>query len=84
MASGIPVVAFDDGGNPELVVNGQTGVLVPSGDVAGFASSLAVLLDDDIERQKMGQQARRRVEALFDTRRNAEETQALYRELLCV
>ncbi len=83
MAMGVPVVAFRDGGNPELVVDGDTGLLVPSGDRAAFASRIAVLLEDESARIKMGQSARRRVETVFDIRKNTDETQALYRSLIC-
>lgn len=82
MAMAVPVVAFDDGGNPELVEDGQTGLLVPATDVRTFAASLLMLLDNAGELQKMGQQARVRAEALFDIKKNTQETQALYRELV--
>jgi glycosyltransferase involved in cell wall biosynthesis len=65
MRCGIPVVATRVGGNPEVVVDGVTGYLVPSGDVSAFASQTAKLLLDRDLRKRMGEEARRRVERHF-------------------
>jgi len=65
MRCGIPVVATRVGGNPEVVVDGVTGYLVPSGDVSAFASQTAKLLLDRDLRKRMGEEARRRVEQHF-------------------
>jgi glycosyltransferase involved in cell wall biosynthesis len=65
MRCGIPVVATRVGGNPEVVVDGVTGYLVPSGDVSAFASQTAKLLLDRELRKRMGEEARRRVERHF-------------------
>lgn len=61
MRCGIPVVATRVGGNPEVVVDGVTGYLVPSGDVSSFASRTTELLLDRGLRSRMGEEARRRV-----------------------
>ena len=82
MAMGVPVVAFRDGGNPELVEEHHGGVLVPTGDNVVFASRVLGLVDNDKERQRMGGFARTRAQEKFDVKRNAQETMALYRELL--
>ena len=77
MRCGIPVVATRVGGNPEVVVDGVTGYLVPSGDVPAFASrTVKLLLDKDL-RMRMGEEARRRVERHFllqDVARRYEDT----------
>jgi glycosyltransferase involved in cell wall biosynthesis len=65
MRCGVPVVATRVGGNPEVVVDGVTGYLVPSGDVSAFASQTAKLLLDRELRKRMGEEARRRVERAF-------------------
>ena len=84
MAAGVPVVAFSDGGNPELIDDQKTGVLVPVGvgDVEVFASRLMAFLDDEAGRRRMGLDARRRAETFFDIKMNTAVTQALYAELM--
>jgi len=82
MASGKAVVAFDTGGNPELMENGITGILVRFGDIKGLAFSIADLLENDEKRREMGILARARAETYFDVRINARKTQAIYSELI--
>lgn len=79
---GIPVVAFRNGGNSELVEDGITGILVPPGDFGAFAEAVIKLLLNSELCQEMGRNARARVEKYFDVRRNTETTEALYQELL--
>ncbi len=54
MAAGVPVVAARVGGNPELVQDGVTGCLVPSGDDSAFAEAVGKLLDSSDVRFKFG------------------------------
>ena len=65
MGAGRPVVAANDGGVPELVEEGRTGLLVPPGDVAAFAAAVRRLLEDTGLRQRFGSAARQRAEAMF-------------------
>jgi glycosyltransferase involved in cell wall biosynthesis len=65
MASGLPVVATDVGGNAEAVVHGVTGLIVPSDDPAALASALKDLVVDPDLRARMGSAARARVEETF-------------------
>jgi glycosyltransferase involved in cell wall biosynthesis len=58
-AAGLPVVAFDSGGVPATLKCGVTGLLVPEGDIAGFARTLAALLDDPERRRAMSAAAAR-------------------------
>lgn len=58
-AAGLPVVAQDIAGVPEVVRHGQTGFLTPPGDVAAFASAIARLLANNDERTIMAAEARR-------------------------
>jgi glycosyltransferase involved in cell wall biosynthesis len=58
-AVGLPIVAFDSGGVSATVRAGETALLVPEGDEAAFARSLAGLLDDAERRASMGAAARR-------------------------
>ncbi|RVD67293.1 glycosyltransferase, partial [Mesorhizobium sp. M4A.F.Ca.ET.029.04.2.1] len=58
-AAGLPVVAQDIAGVPEVVRDGQTGFLTPPGDVAAFASAIERLLTRNDERTIMAAEARR-------------------------
>src|SRR5262245_50842969 len=58
-AAGLPVVALQTAGVPEVVRHGQTGFLTPAGDVPAFAAAIARLLSDEGERKFMGAAARR-------------------------
>jgi glycogen(starch) synthase len=62
MASGLPVVATRVGGIPEVVVDGQTGLLVPPADVAALAEAIDQLVGDPDRRRRMGEAARTRSE----------------------
>ncbi len=66
MAARVPVVATDVGGIPEIVVDGETGVLIPPPPtVAGLATALHPLLADADLRRQLGAAARSRFEAQF-------------------
>jgi glycosyltransferase involved in cell wall biosynthesis len=82
MAVGKPVVATRSGGVPEIVVEGETGLLVPPRDAAALAGALAALLDDPVAAERMGQRGCVRARAQFDTRRVAGSVAAVYEELL--
>jgi glycosyltransferase involved in cell wall biosynthesis len=64
-ASGVPVVAPRVGGIPELVEEGQTGLLFDSGDAPAMASALQALLTQPELRETMGAHARRRAVERF-------------------
>ncbi len=66
MASGLPVVATDVGGNPELVTPGESGELVPPTDAAAMADSLLRYVTDVAQRQAHGRAGRLRCERDFD------------------
>jgi glycosyltransferase involved in cell wall biosynthesis len=70
MASGRPVVGFDVGAVPELIVDGQTGLVVRPFDTAGLAAVIKRLLNDEPLRQQMGRAAQQRVRELYDLKRN--------------
>jgi glycosyltransferase involved in cell wall biosynthesis len=81
MATSLPVVATDVGGNPELVQNGRTGLLVPRGDTAATASALLWLLDHPAEAAAMGAAGRARVEEKYRLDRTIDAYLDLYRGL---
>ncbi|HEV2591706.1 MAG TPA: glycosyltransferase family 4 protein [Gaiellaceae bacterium] len=82
MAAGLPVVASDVGGLREQVVDGETGYLVPAGDVTALTDALARLLDDPALRERIGAAARARAEELFDLPAFRRAHVDLYRSLL--
>jgi glycosyltransferase involved in cell wall biosynthesis len=69
MLSGLPVVATDIRGSREEVIDGETGYLVPLGDVPALARALQRLAGDAGLRRSLGQASRRRAETLFDERK---------------
>ncbi len=82
MACGAPVVASRVGGIPEVVVNGETGVLVEAGDGALLAQALRRVLAAPEVGRRMGEAGRRRVEAQFSWDRIAEQTLDVYRQAI--
>jgi glycosyltransferase involved in cell wall biosynthesis len=80
MAAGRPVVASAVGGLRDLVVDGETGLLVPPGDVAALRAALERLLDDADLRARLGRAARERVLAEFTWKRYAEQVRDAYDE----
>jgi glycosyltransferase involved in cell wall biosynthesis len=64
-AAGVPVVATAVGGTPEIVVDGQTGVLVARGDRGTLADKILMLLGDPVRRSTLGAAGRRRVREYF-------------------
>jgi glycosyltransferase involved in cell wall biosynthesis len=66
MAAGLPVVSSRVGGLGELVIDGETGILVPPGDASALASALSRLIADPAERRRLGTAARARAEERFD------------------
>ena len=82
MAHGRPVVASAVGGFLDLVVGGETGVLVPPGDVAALREALERLLTDAGLRRKLGEAGRARAREAFSWERVARLTVAVYEEAL--
>ena len=66
MASGRPVIASDVGAIDSVIVNGETGILLPPGDVAAITNALDVLASNSSYCEKLGYNARRRVERDFE------------------
>jgi glycosyltransferase involved in cell wall biosynthesis len=66
-ACGRPVFGSSVGGIPEVVVNGETGLLLPAGDVAAWKNALIAYAIKIDELKIMGASARQRMEALFDS-----------------
>lgn len=80
MALGLPVVASDVGGNPELVREGRTGLLAPPDDPVAWAEAVRRLLGDPALADRLGQAGRTLVRQGFTLERTAQRTEAVYRE----
>lgn len=73
MASGLPVVATRIAGNEELVVEGETGLLVQTGNVDELRDALRKMMIDSARREKMGAASRQRVEQNYTWQKAAEQ-----------
>src|SRR5213078_1795307 len=82
MALGLPVVASDAGGNPDLIASGDTGVLVAPLDPQAWARALARVLGDRDFAGRIARRGRELVRREFTLERTAERTEAEYREAL--
>jgi len=80
MAAGLPVVATNVSAVPEVVVDGETGLLVPPGDPEALARALERLALDEELRVRLGRAGRERVRERFGLERMIEETLSVYRE----
>lgn len=82
LACGKPVVASRVGGIADLIHNGITGFLVPAQDTIALASAIIKLLKDEGLRIRMGQEAKRSIDAKFSAQKMAEDIEAVYSGLL--
>jgi len=82
MAFEKPVVATSVGGLPEVVGDGETGLLVRPGDPQALAHAVLTLLRDPERAREMGQRGHRRALAHFDVHQMLELTEAVYADLL--
>jgi glycosyltransferase involved in cell wall biosynthesis/SAM-dependent methyltransferase len=81
MAMARPVVATAAGGVPEIVVDGETGLLVPPGRSDALANAVRSLLSDSAHAEAMGRAGRLRAEREFSLARHVRHVEALYAEL---
>ncbi|HXV13604.1 MAG TPA: glycosyltransferase [Candidatus Krumholzibacteria bacterium] len=82
LALEVPVISTPISGIPELVVDGETGLLVPPRDAAALASAIEALLRDPERARAMGRAGRARVETMFDLDRNVGELVARFRTIM--
>ncbi len=78
MATGLPVLATRVSAVPEVVRDGETGVLVPAADANALSAAMGELAADPARRRALGATGRRRVRAEFGLERMIEETLAVY------
>jgi len=81
MAAGLPVVATKVGGVPDVVVDGETGILVPAADSRALAMAIIRILTDEDKAKRMGQAGRERVDPEFSVETMVEKIDMLYRSL---
>ena len=82
MAAGVPVVATAVSGNPELIQDGENGLLVPAGDAPALARAVDRILADPQLARRLGQAGRQRVERDFTLERLTRDTERLYADVL--
>ena len=81
-AAGIPVVGARAGGIPEVVVDGETGLLCPPSDAGALAAAIERLLKDREAAREMGARARARIESRFSVDAMVEGNLKVYREMI--
>ncbi len=72
-AAGLPVVATNHAGIPDVVISGKTGLLVDEHDVCGMANAMGSILEDIESSKKMGANARKRIQQYFTLKTNIKE-----------
>lgn len=82
MAMGVPVIGAQVGAIPDLVVHGQTGLLVPPGDEEALCNALRYLIDRPDLRRLMGQNGRARILEMFSLDRSIEQIERVFLTLL--
>lgn len=82
MSCGVPVIATRVSDNDRIVVDNETGLLVELGNTAALAAALRRMLDNPSETAEFGKRSRERIIEHFSTRRLAENTAAVYDELV--
>jgi glycosyltransferase involved in cell wall biosynthesis len=80
MAAGLPVVATRVGGNPEAIIDGETGWLVPPKKPNELALKIVDLLNDSEKGKKWGEAGRRRVMKNYPVKKMVEEHTKLYQK----
>ena len=78
---GCPSVATEVGGIPEVVINGESGLLVPPGDADALARGVEALLKDPVRRSSLGSAAQARARDRFSAAKIVPQYEALYRRV---
>ncbi|MBI2472792.1 MAG: glycosyltransferase family 4 protein [Planctomycetes bacterium] len=82
MAMKCPIVATNVGGVPEVVLDGETGILVPSKDTRQLVSAIVKLLKDHSFASRMAENGYQRLRTYFDIKDTVSKTERMYKELL--
>jgi len=81
LSCGLPMIVTDVGGLSDVVVDQENGFLVPPNDYSSIAEKLALLLQDEDLRKKLGKASRQRALKEFDHRKVAQQTLRVYETL---
>jgi glycosyltransferase involved in cell wall biosynthesis len=82
MAAGLPMIVTNVGGNPEAVIDGECGCVVPPGNPVAIGEAILRLAVDPGLRKNLGRAARRRAQKEFSIERCVQKHAALYEELM--
>jgi glycosyltransferase involved in cell wall biosynthesis len=82
MANGLPIVATNVGGTPEVMTDGENGILVPPADAAALSRGMAQLLESSSLARRLGQEARKKVSREYSLESLLRRTENLYVTLL--
>jgi glycosyltransferase involved in cell wall biosynthesis len=82
MAMAKPIVALNNGGTPEVVEHGSSGLLSSPWDVSALAANILTLVGDPELRSRFGRHGRQRVERYFNAARMAREAESAYQAAL--
>ena len=82
MAMGKVVIGSNVGGIPEMIINNETGVLIPPNDPEALANAILDLINRPYKIKEMGIKARERIKSKFTIEKNVEMVRNLYQELL--
>jgi glycosyltransferase involved in cell wall biosynthesis len=82
MSYGLPCVALARGAVPEVIKDGENGLLADTPDPSAFANAILLLLDAPPLAARLGAAARQTIEERFSVERMARETLDLYRRVI--
>lgn len=82
MACGLPLVAFNVSGNPEIVLDGKNGFLVEMDDIKGFTEKIKYLSEDENERKRLGKNGREMIKKKFSFKAMGKRYNEIYKEVL--
>jgi glycosyltransferase involved in cell wall biosynthesis len=81
-ACGVPIVATNVGGTSEIIVDGETGILIPPGDPTALANAAIELLTNRNRSRQLGENARRRAEECFSIENAATNLAAVWKSVI--
>jgi glycosyltransferase involved in cell wall biosynthesis len=81
-AAGVPVIGFEAGGLREVVAHGETGLLVPAGDVQSLGNAIGSLIDNEELRDQYGRMAAKRMREEFSVAQMVDKHMTLYASII--